>query len=185
MPTDRAISANSGPCRSLARWTPTAVPIPSPTTSPLTQFPDPLPTRAPTITPAKLLRTPARASLGTPGDRYRLEYPAGRMLYQSLPGGYLSDIRVSPRGDRLALFAHDLLSDDRGIVLVVDTAGRADTLGSEYKGLEGLAWADPRSLVFSGAGLDGAYQVHRAELGGAPRLALPSAGSLTLMDAVR
>jgi Tol biopolymer transport system component/tRNA A-37 threonylcarbamoyl transferase component Bud32 len=119
------------------------------------------------------------------GARVQLEYPAGHAMYQSRPGGYVSDIRISPRGDRIALFAHDLAGDDRGYVVVVDTAGVADTLGrSEFWGLEGLAWADPRSVVFSGASQGGAFQIHRAELGGVPRLVLPSAGSLTLMDAV-
>jgi hypothetical protein len=96
----------------------------------------------------------------------------------------VSDIRISPRGDRIALFAHDLTGDDRGLLVVVDTAGVADTLGkSEFWGLEGLAGADARSVVFSAASQGGLYQVHRAELGGVPRLVLPSAGSLTLMDA--
>jgi Tol biopolymer transport system component len=119
------------------------------------------------------------------GDRYRLEYPAGRLVYQGQPGGYLSEIRTSARGDRIALFSHDLAGDDRGFVVVVDTAGVADTLGSEFWGLQGLAWNDARSVVFSAASKGGQYQVHRAELGGVPRLALPSAGSLTLMDAAR
>jgi serine/threonine-protein kinase len=118
------------------------------------------------------------------GSRVRLEYPAGHPVYQSRPGGYLSDVRMSPRGDRFALFAHGLLTDDRGVVVVVDTAGAADTLGkAEFWGLEGLAWADAHSVVFSGASQGGLYQVHRVELGGVPRLVLPSAGSLTLMDA--
>jgi dipeptidyl aminopeptidase/acylaminoacyl peptidase len=120
------------------------------------------------------------------GGRVRLEFPAGHPVYQSRPGGYVSDVRISPQGDRIALFAHGLISDDRGIVVVVDTAGTADTLGkSEFWGLEGLAWVDARSVVFSGASQGGAYQIHRAELGGVPRLVLPSAGSLTLMDAGR
>src|SRR5262249_17016275 len=36
----------------------------------------------------------------------RLEYPVGTVLYQT--AGYLSEVRISPKGDRVALFEHPL-----------------------------------------------------------------------------
>jgi eukaryotic-like serine/threonine-protein kinase len=116
------------------------------------------------------------------GDRGKLEYPEGRVLYQSAPGGYVSDLRISPRGDQVAFFDHPLGGDDRGTVMVVDTTGKARPLTTEFWGLEGLAWSGDRSVLFSGADRGGDYQVHRAELSGGSRIVLPSPGTLTLQD---
>ena len=52
----------------------------------------------------------------------RLEFPIGKVLYET--AGYLSDLRVSPRGDRVALFEHPAKFDDRGAVIVVDQEGK-------------------------------------------------------------
>jgi Tol biopolymer transport system component/tRNA A-37 threonylcarbamoyl transferase component Bud32 len=120
------------------------------------------------------------------GELGLLEYPVGRVLYQSRPGGYLSDLRVSPAGDRIALFDHQSAGDDRGVVVVVDTTGKASTVTREFWGLEGLAWEPGgQSVLFAGAGAGGMYQVHRVDIGREARLALPSPGTLTLQDVAR
>ena len=81
--------------------------------------------------------------------RDRLEYPVGEGVYEA--SGYLSDVRVSPDGSRVAFFEHQTRFDDRGWVKVVDRAGTVTTLAGEFWGLEGLAWApDGASVVFSG-----------------------------------
>jgi hypothetical protein len=115
------------------------------------------------------------------GDQ--LEYPPGRVLYRSRDGGFLSDPRVSPAGDRVAFFDHPIRYDDRGAVVIVDTAGKPTTITQNFWGLEGLAWqTDGRSVLFSGAALGGAFQVHGAGIAMEPRLLLPSPGSLTMQD---
>ncbi len=117
------------------------------------------------------------------GEYVQLEYPAGTVLYRSLAGGYLSDPRVSPQGDRVAFFTHTFAGDDRGWAMVVDRAGKARRMTPEFSGLEGLAWRpDGRSLLFSASGTGDALQVHEADLDGTARLVLPSPGSLTLHD---
>ena len=73
------------------------------------------------------------------GSRNRLEFPAGKLLYQ--PDGWISDPRVSPKGDRVAFLEHPVLGDNRGWVSVVDLAGKRTILSSEWAGEEGLAWA--------------------------------------------
>jgi len=119
-----------------------------------------------------------------PGDQ--LEYPVGRVVYRSRSGGYLSDPRVSPTGDRVAFFDHQIRYDDRGSVVVVDTTGKATTIAADLWGLEGLAWTrDGRSVLFSGADRGGAFQLHRAGIGSDPRVVLPSPGTLTLQDVAR
>jgi dipeptidyl aminopeptidase/acylaminoacyl peptidase len=116
----------------------------------------------------------------------QLEYPVGKVLYRSRSGGYLSDLRVSPAGDRVAFVDHPIRYDDRGSVVEVDTAGKATTIAADLWGVEGLAWArDGRSVLFSGADRGGMYQLHRAGIGSDSRLVLPSPGTLTLQDVAR
>src|SRR5262249_52400637 len=70
--------------------------------------------------------------------RERLEFPMGKVLYDS--AGYISHIRVSPRGDRIAFADHPLWADDAGSVAVVDVSGRKTTLIGGWTSLRGLAW---------------------------------------------
>jgi len=69
----------------------------------------------------------------------RLEYPAGKVLYET--AGYIDSVRVSPAGDRIAFAEHPLRNDDRGSVSVVDLHGRKTTVSSGWETLDGVAWA--------------------------------------------
>jgi eukaryotic-like serine/threonine-protein kinase len=60
------------------------------------------------------------------GGKDRLEYPIGRVLCEV--SGYMSDVRVSPQGDRIAYFEHPRKWDDRGSVNIVDLAGKNTVL---------------------------------------------------------
>lgn len=68
----------------------------------------------------------------------RLEYPIGKVLYQS--GGWISNIRFSPQGDSIAFMDHPALWDNRGTVCVVDRAGHVQALTPEYESEQGVAW---------------------------------------------
>jgi len=117
------------------------------------------------------------------GDHDQLEYPIGKVLYQSPTGAYLSNPRIAPDGKRVALFLHPLRYDDRGFVAIVDAKGNL-TKTDEFAGLEGLAWtADGRSLLFSAA-QSSEYETRRwdPESGRVPELVLPNAGRLTIYD---
>jgi serine/threonine protein kinase/Tol biopolymer transport system component len=113
--------------------------------------------------------------------RDRLEFPVGKVLYES--SGYLSDLRVSPAGDRIAFLEHPIRFDDRGGVAVVDLTGAKTTLTEGYWGLEGLAWSrDGREVLFA-AGLSYAqFMIYGVTLAGERRQALESAGGLTIYD---
>jgi serine/threonine protein kinase len=113
--------------------------------------------------------------------RDRLEFPIGKVLYES--SGYLSDLRVSPAGDRVAFLEHPIRWDDRGGVAVVDLTGAKTTLSDGYWALEGLAWArDGREVRFAG-GLGFAQpKIYSVTLAGERRLVLESAGTLTIHD---
>jgi eukaryotic-like serine/threonine-protein kinase len=115
----------------------------------------------------------------------RLEYPIGKVLFES--GGYLSDLRISPQGDRIAFFDHPSHWDDRGSVKVVDLAGRMTELSSGYAALEGLAWSrDGTQVYFSGTdnSVGGSFgsAIFAVTLSGKRRVAQEGAGALRILD---
>jgi len=82
-------------------------------------------------------------------DEQRLEYPIGKVLFRC--GGWMTDVRVSPKGDRIAFLEHVTRWDDRGWVSVVDLNGNHQRLTEEFTSAHGLAWApDGRRIWFSG-----------------------------------
>ncbi len=68
----------------------------------------------------------------------RLEYPIGRVLYET--SGYLSHPRISPQGDTVAFLNHQVVYDNRGTVELISAGGEKRTLSEELSSVEGLAW---------------------------------------------
>jgi eukaryotic-like serine/threonine-protein kinase len=68
----------------------------------------------------------------------QLEYPIGKVLYHS--SGWISHLRFSPSGDRLAFIEHPAVWDDRGFVVLADLSGNVTRLTQEYASAYGLAW---------------------------------------------
>ncbi|MDP9264226.1 MAG: serine/threonine-protein kinase, partial [Acidobacteriota bacterium] len=115
------------------------------------------------------------------GGKSRLEYPVGKVLYET--AAYVSDLRFSPKGDRIAFFDHPTKYDDRGVVAVVDLQGKKTDLAGDFWGLEGLAWSkDGDEIFFSGSAAGANYQPRGVTLSGKERLVLPAAGSLLIYD---
>ena len=115
------------------------------------------------------------------GGKDRLEYPIGKVLVTT--GGYLSNPRFSPKGDRIAFFEHPFRWDDRGGISVVDLAGNKKKLSDGYWGEEGLAWSPTGDEVyFSGGASNDDFVVHAIDLSGRRRVALESAGGITIQD---
>jgi len=111
----------------------------------------------------------------------RLEYPVGRVLYET--AAYVSDLRFSPKGDRIAFMDHPSKYDDRGLVAMVDLSGKKTDLAGGFWGMEGLAWSKDGDEVFFSASAGGAiYQPRGVTLSGKQRLVLPAAGSLVVYD---
>jgi serine/threonine protein kinase/Tol biopolymer transport system component len=114
----------------------------------------------------------------------RLEFPIGKVLYET--AGYLSDLRVSPRGDRVALFEHPAQWDDRGSVIVVDRVGKRTSLSGDYQSEEGLSWSQGGDeVLFTATTVGGAQTLYGVDLSGHRRVALSSAGGLTMHDVSR
>jgi eukaryotic-like serine/threonine-protein kinase len=115
----------------------------------------------------------------------RLEFPIGKVLYDT--AGYLSDLRVSPQGDRIALFEHPAANwDDRGSVITVDRAGKRTVLSGDYWAEEGLSWSPAGDEILFTASTGGSDKtLYGVDLSGKRRVVLRSAGGLTMHDVSR
>ena len=106
----------------------------------------------------------------------RLEYPIGNVLYES--PGWISNLRFSPQGDKIAFMDHPALWDTRGNVSVIDTAGHVRTITHEWNCERGLAWRpDGKEVWFSAVDTGNNLNLMAVDLLGKLRtvLDLPSA----------
>ena len=111
------------------------------------------------------------------GNRYRVEYPIGTVLYESR--GWISHVRVSPRGNTVAFLEHPVYPDDRGSVMFVGSDRRTRVLCSGFTSEQGLAWsADGREVWFTAATLGSSRSLYAVDLGGRLRTvtSLPGGG---------
>jgi eukaryotic-like serine/threonine-protein kinase len=116
----------------------------------------------------------------------RLEFPIGKVLYET--AGYLSDLRVSHRGDRIALFEHPSQWGNSGSVIIVDRAGKRTLRSGDYAALEGLSWSRTGDeVLFTASTPESAFcqTLYGIDLSGHRRVALRSAGGLTMHDVSR
>jgi serine/threonine protein kinase/sugar lactone lactonase YvrE len=115
------------------------------------------------------------------GGMHRLEFPPGKVLFET--AGYVSDLRFSPNGDRIAYFEHPAKWDDRGLIAVVDLEGKRTVLSDGYWGEEGIAWSREGDIVYFSAGTGYAdFSVYAVDLKGNVHVALQSAGGLIIHD---
>ncbi len=115
---------------------------------------------------------------------YRLEYPIGKVLYQT--PGWICDTRFSPAGDRIALLEHPTLGVvTNGLVSVIDLAGKKKTLSSGWKDLRGLGWRGPDEIWFTAGQVAGQKALYSVTLGGRQRLVLRTPGNPVLLDLSR
>jgi serine/threonine protein kinase/Tol biopolymer transport system component len=118
------------------------------------------------------------------GDKDRLEYPIGHVLREV--SGSLSDVRFSPKGDRIAFFEHPRKLDDRGSVNTVDLSGTNTLLSDGYWSLRGLSWApDGAEILFSASQSGGSYTVYGVTMAGRRRIAYQPPGGFTIQDVSR
>ncbi len=112
---------------------------------------------------------------------YVIEYPIGKVLYRT--AGWVSQIRFSPDGDRIAFLDHPLPQDDRGSVAVIDLQGKKTTLSQVYASTQGLAWSPSgEEIYFSAADLGNAWLLRAVTLSGRERLIEQTPGSLSVQD---
>ena len=111
----------------------------------------------------------------------RIEFPIGTVLYQS--GGWISNIRFSPRGDQIAFMDHPALWDNRGAVCVVDLSGHVRALSGEWESEQGLAWRpDGKEIWFTAIQKGNNLNLSAVTLSGKIRLLQDLPVGITLQD---
>jgi predicted Ser/Thr protein kinase len=114
------------------------------------------------------------------GGRDRLEYPAGKVLYET--AGAILFPRFSPRGDRIA-FAESSPSLELGKVAVVDLAGNKTTWVSQMVLVFGVAWMPGgNEIAVAGVALREYPAIWAVNASGQKRLLLRVIGTLQLND---
>ena len=73
------------------------------------------------------------------GGKYRVEFPRGKVIYESVNSlGYL---RISPRGNAVAFAEFLSVDGDAGWVVAVDKSGKKLIHTGPFISVEGVAWA--------------------------------------------
>jgi Tol biopolymer transport system component len=118
------------------------------------------------------------------GEIDRLEFPAGRVLYETT--GYLSDVHISRKGDLIAFAEHPALSDNAGWVALVDLSGRERRLSNKFSVLGGLAWSPSGDEIwFTAADENEIFSLYAVTPSGQQRLVLNFEGRMVLQDVSR
>jgi eukaryotic-like serine/threonine-protein kinase len=111
----------------------------------------------------------------------RIEYPIGKVLYET--GGWITNVRFSPKGDRLAFIDHNLLGDDGGTISVVDLNGKKSDLTERWASALGAAWSPSGDEIWFTATATGfSRSLRGVTLSGRLRELLSAPGTLTLHD---
>src|SRR5579863_7549780 len=114
--------------------------------------------------------------------RDRLEYPIGKVLYET-SGGWISYPRISPKGDYVAFFDHPNQGDDGGTLAVVDSSGHKTTLTRQWYGTQGLVWTpDGQEIWFTASELGLFHYISAVTLSKQLRLVTRVPGSLVIFD---
>jgi len=113
--------------------------------------------------------------------RSRLEFPLGNVIYQT--GGWISNIRFSPQGDRIAFLNHPRLWDDRGEVCIADLSGHVQSLTPQWEYTDGLAWrSDGKEVWFAAARTGNNANIMAVTLSGKTRTLLDLPEGIALQD---
>lgn len=110
----------------------------------------------------------------------RVEFPIGKTIFQS--AGWISHLRVSPDGSRVAFISHPTLAD-AGAIVTSDAQGHLRTLSGGWWSVLGLAWAPAGNEVWFTAMHEGvARSLHAVTLSGRVRDIAAAPEPLTLLD---
>ena len=72
------------------------------------------------------------------GERRRLEFPPGKMIYET--AGWIDEVHVSPDGRHVAFVDHPERGDNLGTIVVCDTTGARNPTLRDVRGANGIAW---------------------------------------------
>jgi eukaryotic-like serine/threonine-protein kinase len=121
------------------------------------------------------------------GGAYRVEFPRGKMIYQS--GRPLGDLRISPRANAVAFAESHTVDGDAGWAVAVDRSGKELIRSTEFVSVEGLAWSPSGDEVWVSATVHEAWAdaIHALSLNRKheDRIVLRLPGILRLHDVSR
>ena len=110
------------------------------------------------------------------GRLRRLEFPLGHTIYET--AGWISWVRVSRDGQRLAFGDHPFRTDDRGDFVIADATGKLARVWPDVHSATGLAWSpDDREIWVTADG-----GIVAVSLDGTRRFVLRDARPVRLMD---
>jgi Tol biopolymer transport system component len=115
-------------------------------------------------------------------SHWRLEYPVGKVLFDSI--NWISHPKISPDGKSIAFADHENPNgDDQGSVAVIGPDGHERKLSSGWVSLEGIEWAPSGSEIwFAGSNTGAANQLRCVTLGGRLRTLANVPGGMWLQD---
>jgi eukaryotic-like serine/threonine-protein kinase len=115
--------------------------------------------------------------------KHVLEYPIDNVLYET--AGWISHVRVSPKGNLVAFLDHPLQGDDSGSVVVVDHNRKTTILSANWITAYGLTWSSENEIWFTATRVGVARSIWAVTLNGKERLLARTPGELTIHDVSR
>lgn len=116
------------------------------------------------------------------GGKYRVEFPRGKVIYESVR--MLAYLRISPRADAVAFAEFVSVDGDAGLVVALDRNGKELIRTAPFVSVEGVAWPPSGEEVwYAATQLEGwADAIHASSLKGKERIVLRLPGMLRLHD---
>jgi eukaryotic-like serine/threonine-protein kinase len=81
-------------------------------------------------------------------EGFSIQYPIGKVLHVAESSGFVSSLRVSPDGNLVAFLDHPSRDSERGILTVVDRAGKKRVLTNEGAKAGPILWSPAGDEVF-------------------------------------
>ena len=112
----------------------------------------------------------------------KIEYPIGQKIFENY--GYISSLKVSPKGDRIAFLDNPLGWDSAGYVTIIDTHGKTKVSSRRWVFARAVAWSpDGSEIWFTAAGQPGVMtELYAMDLKGHERLIAPLPGEFWIAD---
>ena len=115
-------------------------------------------------------------------SHWRLEYPLGKVLFDSI--NWIGQPKISPDGKLVAFADHENTGgDDEGSLAVIDLDGHEKKLASGFVSLEGILWSTAGDeLWFTGTRTGSAENLRGVTLAGKERMITNVPGGMWLQD---
>jgi Tol biopolymer transport system component len=115
-------------------------------------------------------------------SHWRLEYPVGKVLFDSI--NWISHPKISPDGKRVAFADHENTGgDDEGSVAIIEPDGSEKKLSSGWSSVEGIVWSPAGNEIwFTASNSGSAENLRGVTLAGKLRTIANVPGGMWLQD---